>query len=80
MTAMEYVPLVVLFVVTVNVETGEFELTEGLHEGCGIPALDAVQDSVTVPLYPPQGLSVIVDLADAPGKTVEGVSGVTDNV
>jgi hypothetical protein len=80
-TVMEYVPGAVLLVVeTVRVEVPGLlpliVITEGLkeHVGAGDPPVMLLQESVTLPVYPFAGVTVMVDADDPPTTTLLGLS------
>ena len=64
-------------VCTVNVEVPEPLVTGfklNVHEGAGLPPPVTAQASATEPVKPPVGVTVIVEVADAPAATVAGAS------
>jgi hypothetical protein len=67
--------------VTVRVPLPPLTVTElRLHAGGKAVTGVTAQLSLTVELKPPEGVIVIVDVAEPPGVTVAGVSGAADRV
>jgi hypothetical protein len=82
-TVMEYVAGAVLLVVeTVRVAVPGLlpliVITDGLNEqvGAGDPPVTLLQESVTVPVYPFAGVTVMVEVADPPTTTLLGLRAV----
>ena len=55
---------------------------EGLNEqlGAGVPPVTLLQESVTVPIYPYAGVTVMVEVAEVPLATEAGLNAVAVSV